>query len=96
MTAFNMERMHNSSYSLGFAEAAFEENHALALLGEIGDQGTIVVIGKDLGPDRHLDDEVGAARPGAVGTRAAFAARGTEMLRAWLATERSRTCSSRP
>jgi butyryl-CoA dehydrogenase len=25
MTAFNMERMHNSSYSLGFAEAAFDE-----------------------------------------------------------------------
>src|SRR5207253_7601525 len=25
MTAFNMERMHNSSYSLGFAAAAFDE-----------------------------------------------------------------------
>ena len=53
---------------------------ALALVGQVGEQGAFLVVGEDLGADRHLDDEVVAAGAGAVGARAALAARGAEML----------------
>src|SRR5437868_5906407 len=62
------------------AHAALQEGHALAGLCEISQQGTFVVIRKNLGADRNLDDEIVAACTGAIGTGAALAARGAEML----------------
>ena len=62
------------------AHAALEEGHALADLGEVGEQAPLLVVGEDLGADRNLDDEVVAARAGAVGARPALAARRPEML----------------
>ena len=62
------------------AHAALEEDHALADLGEVGEQRALLVVGEDLGADRDLDDQIGAAGAGAVGARAALAARGAEML----------------
>ena len=53
---------------------------ALALAGQVGEQGAVFVVGEDLGADRDLDDQVVAAGAGAVGARAALAARGAEML----------------
>ena len=52
----------------------------LALLGQVGEQGALLVVGEDLGSDRDLDDEVLAAGAGAVGARPALAARRAEML----------------
>jgi hypothetical protein len=49
-------------------------------LGEVGEQAALLVVGQDLGPDRHLDDEVVAAGAGHVLPGAALAARGAEML----------------
>ena len=53
---------------------------ALADLGEVGEQRALFVVGEDLGADRHLDDQIVAARAGAVGAGAALAARRAEML----------------
>ena len=53
---------------------------ALADRGQVGEQRALLVVGEDLGSDRDLDDEVVAARAGAVGAGAALAARGAEML----------------
>ena len=46
-----------------------QEDDPLALLGQIGEQGALLVVGEDLGADRDLDDQVLAARAGAVGAR---------------------------
>ena len=40
----------------------------------------VLVVGEDLGADRDLDDQIVAAGAGAVGARAALAARRPEML----------------
>ena len=50
-------------------------------VGEVGEQRALFVVGEDLGADRDLDDEVVAARPGAVRAGTTLAARGAEMLR---------------
>ena len=50
-------------------------------VGEVGEQRALFVVGEDLGADGDLDDEVGAARPGAVRAGTTLAARGAEMLR---------------
>src|SRR4029079_15643863 len=62
------------------AHAALEQDHALALDREVGEQGALFVVGEDLGSDRDLDDEVRSDGPGAVGACAALAARRAEML----------------
>ena len=62
------------------AHAALKEGDPLADLGQVGEQGAVLVIGEDLGADRDLDDEIVAAGAGAVGAGAALAARGAEML----------------
>src|SRR5581483_11130354 len=61
------------------AVAALEQRHALADVGEVG-KDMLLVIGEDLGADRNLDHQIGAARAGAVGAGAALAARSAEML----------------
>ena len=62
------------------AEPAREHGHALTFVGQVREQGAFLVVGEDLGPDRDLDDQIGAAGACAVGARAALAARGAEML----------------
>ena len=62
------------------AHAALEQGDALALIGEVGEQAAFLVVGEDLGADRNLDDQILAAGAGAVGARAALAARRAEML----------------
>ena len=52
----------------------------LSINGEVGEQGALLVIGQDLGPDRHLDDQVLAAGACHVASGTAFAARGAEVL----------------
>ena len=63
------------------AQAAMEQGHLFANRGEVGEQRALFVVGEDLGADRDLDDEVGAARPGPVRAGTTLAARGAEMLR---------------
>jgi hypothetical protein len=48
-------------------------------MGEIGDQGLLVVV-QNLGADGNLEDQVGAARPGAVLAAAGTPPGGLEML----------------
>src|SRR6185437_8716794 len=55
--------------------------HLLPDLGEVGEQGALLIVGEDLGSDGHLDYEVLACSAGAVRARAALAARRPEMLR---------------
>src|SRR5581483_3317618 len=62
------------------AHSALQLHDSLADLGQVGEEGAILVIGKDLSPDWHLDHEILSAGSGAVGTRAALSARRTEML----------------
>ena len=62
------------------AVAAAQEADALALLGEVEQQGAIVVVGQDLRADRDLDHQIVAARAGAVAARAGGAAARLEML----------------
>src|SRR3546814_2692397 len=50
------------------AIAAAQKDDALALFGEVGEQRALLVVGEDLGADRHLNDEVGAARAGEIGS----------------------------
>jgi hypothetical protein len=67
---------------MGVAEAAVAargEHHALAGLGEIRDQGLLVVL-EDLGADRHAQDRVLALGAGAVGAHAVMALLGLEVL----------------
>src|SRR5579871_6224168 len=61
------------------AVAAGEQGDALADPGQVGEE-RLSVVGEDLGADRQLDDEILAARAGAVGAGAALAALGAEML----------------
>jgi hypothetical protein len=61
------------------AVAAAGEPHALTRLPEIGEQG-LVVLGVDLGARRHLDDDVGAVRAGAVLAHAGRAVARLEVL----------------
>ena len=62
------------------AVAAAQQHDALAHLGEVGEQRALLVVGQDLRADRHLDDEIVAARAGAVRARAGNAALRLEML----------------
>src|SRR4029079_18098612 len=62
------------------AHAALEQDDALALPGEIGEQSAVLGVGGDLGSDRDLDDEVAAAGAGPVRPGAALAPRSAEML----------------
>src|SRR3546814_6677731 len=48
------------------AVAAAQEGDALALLRQVGEQAALLVVGKNLGADRHRDDQIVAARTGAV------------------------------
>src|SRR5262249_7465285 len=63
------------------AQASLQQRDTLPRLGKVGDEAALLVIGQDLGADGHLDDEVVAAGPCAVGTRAPLAPRSTEVLR---------------
>ena len=62
------------------AHAAFEEDDALADLGEIGED-FLLVFRQDLRPDRHVDHQVVRACAGAVAAHAVAAALGLEVLR---------------
>ena len=62
------------------AVAAAQEDQLFALFRQIGKQAAILVIIKDLGADRDLDDKVGAARAGAVASRSGRTALCLEML----------------
>src|SRR5690606_38638975 len=67
---------------LGIAEtaiAALGQKDALADLGEIGDQGFLVLV-EDLRSGRHLERDVGAARAGAVRAAPVVALLRLEML----------------
>src|SRR3546814_3642810 len=48
------------------AVAAAQKDEPFALFRQVGEQAAILVVGEDLGPDRHLDDQFRAARTGAV------------------------------
>ena len=61
------------------AVAALEQDDPLADLGEVGED-MLLVVGQDLGADRHLDDQILAAGAGLVAAGAALAARRPEML----------------
>ena len=62
------------------AVAALQQRQSLAFAGEIGEQGTVLVIGQDLRTHRYFDDQVIAARAGAVLAGSALAPRSAEML----------------
>src|SRR5205814_5097140 len=62
------------------ADAALKQGDALALFGEVGEEGALLVVGEELRADRDPNDEVVAPGAGPVGAGAAFAARRAEML----------------
>ena len=45
------------------AIAALQQHDALAHAGHVGNQGAIIIVGKDLGAHGHLDHQIAAARP---------------------------------
>jgi hypothetical protein len=51
------------------AQAALQEDDALAYAGEISEQAPFLVVSEDLGSDRHFDDQILSTRAGPVRAR---------------------------
>ena len=62
------------------AVAALHQDGALANAGHVDDQRAVFIIGQNLRAHRHLDQQIIAARPGAVAAHAVGTALGLEML----------------
>src|SRR5687768_16419272 len=62
------------------AVATLQQGDALPLLGQIREQGALLVVGEYLRPDGNLDDQIVAPRARTVGARSTLATGRAEVL----------------